>query len=106
MATHTNFTSMLRPIAIIGKLSLAIILLAGFLAGCTSSRLEADYGSSFTYNTTVQIARPEADLDTSPATGLSAAAGDKVMEAYNKSFERKVQQSAPYATFLNMGVSQ
>jgi len=37
--------------------------------------------------------------------GLSPVAGSKEMEAYNKSFERKVEQKAPYATFINMGTS-
>ncbi len=106
MAKYAHLMYELKQIAKVGKICLTICLVAGFVAGCCSNRLEADYGAAFTYNTTVQLARPEADLDTSPATGLSPVAGDKVMGAYNKSFERQVQQRAPYATFINMGVSQ
>jgi hypothetical protein len=90
-----------------GIISLVFLILAGIMTGCCPySRLEADYGAAVTYNKTVQIARPEAALDNSPATGLSPEAATKAMEAYNKSFERKVQQKAPYASFINMGVAQ
>jgi hypothetical protein len=106
VAKQANLINKLHRIARAGILSLVFFSLAGILIGCCPySRLEADYGAAVTYNETVQIARPEAGLDYSPAVGLSPEAAVKTMEAYNKSFERKVQQKAPYASFINMGVS-
>lgn len=60
------------------------------LSGCCGpSALERDYGKSWAYNQAVQIANPEAQLEPTPATGLSPKAAENILKAYDKSFAGK-----------------
>ena len=74
-----------------------------FLAGCYPSALQQDYGQAWSYNLTVQILNPTAGQNDTPATGLSPQAGTKVMESYNKAFERKEETKVPVASLVPIG---
>ena len=68
---------------VLGCLCLSMIACAG------PSALERDFGQSWAHNQAVQIVNPTAGFTSPPATGLPPQAGAKVMEAYDKSFEKK-----------------
>lgn len=78
--------------------------LLGLMAGCQPSALQQDFGQAWLYNLEVQIANPQAGLEAKPVTGLSPEAGKKIMESYNKSFERQQeQQKTPKASIVDLG---
>jgi hypothetical protein len=61
-----------------------------FFSGCATepSRVEMDYGTSFKLAKFNQTLNPEAEKNLEPVTGIDAQVGDKIMEKYQKSFER------------------
>jgi len=64
-------------------------LCLSMVACAKPSALERDFGQAWAYNQAIQIVNPAAGLSTPPATGLPPQAGAKVMQAYDKSFEKK-----------------
>lgn len=75
------------------------------LVSCSQSTvLERDFGQAWRYNQEIQIVNPQAGWTARPTTGLSPEAGRKIMESYNKGFERKEEsQKTPPASIVELG---
>jgi hypothetical protein len=72
------------------------------LAGCAEvSRVEMDYGTSFKLSKFNQTLNPDAEKNLDPVVGLNGQAANKVMDKYNKEFE-KPAQAAP-SLMINLG---
>lgn len=72
------------------------------LAGCAEvSRVETDYGTSFKLSRFNQTLNPDAEKNLDPVVGLDGKAADKVMDKYQKDFE-KPPQAAP-SLMINLG---
>lgn len=63
------------------------------LIGCglETSRIDADFGTSYQLAKANQILNPDADKNLEPVTGLSAAIAQKVADNYTQGFERTSQ---------------
>lgn len=74
-------------------------LVALFLAGCASgpSRVEMDYGTSHNLAKFNQTYNPEAEKNLDPVTGIDAQTADKIVEKYQKSFERPLPAAPTFA---------
>jgi len=83
---------------------LRLLLLGGLclsLVACAQpSALERDFGQSWAHNQAVQIVNPTAGFTSPPATGLPPKAGANIMDAYDKSFEKK--EAAGGSTTINL----
>jgi hypothetical protein len=103
MFTHNYFMNSQKFFAI---RTLTCVVLGIFLLGtfgcCGETALERDYGKSWAYNEDVQIANPQAEFTETPATGLAPNASTAVMNAYNKSFNRK-KSGGGGTTMINLG---
>lgn len=80
------------------------VLVVLCLGGCyPPSALQQDFGQAWLYNQEVQLVNPQAGLQATPVTGLPPEAGRRIMEAYNKSFERQEKPEVPKATIVELG---
>lgn len=72
------------------------------LAGCAEvSRVEMDYGTSFKLSKFNQTLNPDAEKNLDPVVGLDGQAADKLMDKYQKEFEKPAP--APPSLMINMG---
>jgi PBP1b-binding outer membrane lipoprotein LpoB len=74
-------------------------LVALFLAGCATetSRVEMDYGTSHKLAKFNQTLNPEGEKNLEPVTGIDAQAADKIVEKYQKSFEKPLPASPTFS---------
>ena len=81
---------------------MSVALIATFLTGCTASRVETDYGTSYKlarFNQTLDL---EAEKNIEPVEGMEGRTSQKIVERYEQGFE-KPAQAAP-SVVLGMGV--
>ncbi|PKN06401.1 MAG: pilus assembly protein [Deltaproteobacteria bacterium HGW-Deltaproteobacteria-7] len=70
------------------------------LSGCTASRLDADFGTSYKLAKINQVLDPDAGKNFEPVYGLNGIAAKSVMDNYYAGFAEK--KTAPTFT-LNVG---
>lgn len=77
----------------------AVAMTALIFAGCATepSRVEMDYGTSHNLAKFNQIYNPEAEKNLDPVTGIDAQSADKIVEKYQKSFERPLPAAPTFA---------
>ncbi|MBP1750242.1 MAG: putative exported protein [Deltaproteobacteria bacterium] len=78
------------------SLTLAVI----FLAGCTTSRLETDYGTSYKlarFNQTLDL---EAEKNLKPVEGIDGQVSQRIVDRYYQGFEKP----APAVPSVVLGV--
>lgn len=84
---------------------LAILCCAGAVmfmtAGCTTSRLAMDYGTSYQLQKYNQILNIEAEKNLQPVYGMNGRAAQSVEQKYQKSFETPGPAITTYQ--LNVG---
>jgi PBP1b-binding outer membrane lipoprotein LpoB len=70
-----------------------------FLTGCATepSRVEMDYGTSYKLAKYNQTLNPDAEKNLEPVTGIDGQAGDKIVEKYQKSFERPLPAAPTFS---------
>jgi PBP1b-binding outer membrane lipoprotein LpoB len=71
----------------------ALGMTALFLTGCATepSRVEMDYGTSYKLAKYNQTLNPDAEKNLEPVTGIDGQVGEKIIEKYNKGFEKPAQ---------------
>jgi hypothetical protein len=77
------------------------LILMGTLAGCAgnTSLVEQEWGTSYKLAVSNQILNPDADKNLEPVYGLGNKAADKVVNKYEKEFDR-----TPPAPTYTMGM--
>ncbi len=70
------------------------------VVGCTASRVEMDYGTSFKLAKFNQTLNPEAEKNLEPVTGFDGSAAQAAVGRYRKGFEERT--AAPVYT-INIG---
>ena len=81
---------------------MSVVLVAVFLTGCTASRVETDYGTSYKlarFNQTLDL---EAEKNIEPVEGMEGRTSQKIVERYEKGFEKPV--AATPSVVLGLGV--
>ncbi|OPY83155.1 MAG: hypothetical protein A4E65_00670 [Syntrophorhabdus sp. PtaU1.Bin153] len=68
-----------------------IIMIGTFFGGCTTSRVEMDYGTSYKIAKFNQTFDPDAEKNLDPVLGIDGRAAEKIMDNYYKSFEKPAQ---------------
>jgi hypothetical protein len=81
------------------RMALCIFLLIASLTACAPSRLDMDYGMSFTLQKLNQIADLDAGKEVEPAEGVNGKAAEATMVKYQKGFEKE-----PPATVYNLTI--
>lgn len=71
------------------RASLCGFSLIAILAACAPSRLDGDFGRSFTLQKLNQIADMEAGREIVPPAGMNGRAADAAMGRYQKGFEKE-----------------
>jgi hypothetical protein len=103
MLLENSFSRIKKIVAADKTICLFLFFNLLVISGCCGpTALERDYGQSWAFNHTVQIADPTAASVQTPATGLSPAASTTLMNAYNKSFAGK-QSGGGGSTTINLG---
>ena len=87
----------MKMIICIFSLALTVV----FLAGCTTSRVEMDYSTSYKLAKFNQTLNPDAEKNLEPVLGMDGQAAQSLVETYLKSFEKP----APPPPSVLMGVS-
>ena len=79
-------------------LSAGVIAIAALLAACSTgtSRLDADYGTSYKRALVDQALNPDAGRNLEPIYGMNGIAAENTMDKYFKSFEEKKTQTPTY----------
>lgn len=89
----------------IKRISGGLIVLAVFLAGCSSNgnikQLETFYGKSNKQAIYSQTVNPEAGKNLDPVYGLDGQAAQKEIGAYRKGFETQATESKSAVTTSN-----
>jgi len=82
--------------------SAALVIAVAFLGGCATqtSRLEMDYGTSYKLSKFNQMLDPAAEKNLEPVYGLNGQVAEKVIEKYEKGFERPTR---PPTYMLSVG---
>ena len=77
----------------------ALAVTAMVFTGCATepSRVEMDYGTSFKLAKYNQTLNPHAEKNLEPVTGIDGKAGDKIVEKYQKSFERPLPTAPTFS---------
>ncbi len=79
----------------IKRYSVFIILISGmlFLTGCAGniSRVDMNYGTSFYLARFNQTLNHDAEKNSDPVYGLNGRAAQKIMEKYQKGFEKETE---------------
>lgn len=79
---------------------MSVVLIAIFLTGCTTSRVETDYGTSYKlarFNQTLDL---EAEKNIEPVEGMEGRTSQKIVDRYEQGFEKP----APAAPSVVMGM--
>jgi len=71
----------------LGFLALVIV----FAAGCATSRVETDYGTSNKLARFNQTLNPDAEKNLQPVEGMDGQASQKALDTYRKGFEKPAQ---------------
>ena len=72
-------------------LAILAIAAASSLAGCATTRVEADYGTSYNLARFNQTLDPEAGKDLELVVGMTGQVWEKVAEKYQAGFEKPAQ---------------
>ena len=87
-----------------------LIVIAFIAAGCGCygtqlARLKMDYGTSYNLAKFNQIVNPEAEKNLKPVPGLDGVAAQKVVQRYQKDFEKAAPEAPSTMTsILNFNV--
>lgn len=92
---------MKNSFVLIGLLGMGLIV--GSCATSGSSRMEDDFGNSFRQAKANQLLNPEAAKNIEPVTGFDGRAGQAVLDAYLKDFEKPAQPTPFVLSLENMG---
>ena len=76
------------------------LILLGTLAGCAGSLVEQEWGTSYKLAVANQTLNPDAEKNLEPVYGMDNKAADKVVNKYNKEFDK-----APQVPVYSMGVA-
>lgn len=71
------------------------------LSGCTTSRLETDFGTSHKLAIMEQTINPEAERNMKPVEGIDGQTAEAILDRYHRSFEKPV----PAAPMLSIGIT-
>jgi type IV pilus biogenesis protein CpaD/CtpE len=70
---------------------ISLALATASLVGCTTSRLETDFGTSHKLALYNQILDPEAEKNLGPVEGIDSQISQKTLDTYRKGFEKPAQ---------------
>jgi hypothetical protein len=93
-----------RKIMKIGSgFTILITLLLGSAVGCTRqpTRFDTFQGTAYELAKESQINNPDAGIHTGPALGLDGAISSKIIDRYEKGFEKPVLKTESYS--INVG---
>ncbi len=78
----------MRTISLVALSMLASVMLVG--CGLETSRVDADFGTSYQLAKANQILNPDADKNLEPVMGISGEVGKRVTDKYTQGFEKEV----------------
>ncbi|MEA3469137.1 MAG: hypothetical protein U9R57_13065 [Thermodesulfobacteriota bacterium] len=83
--------------------SILMLLLLGISVGCAKreTRVDRFYGTSYELALQSQINNPEAGVIDGPSVGLEGSVASKVIERYEKGFEKPAAKTTTYS--INVG---
>jgi hypothetical protein len=94
-----------RYMVLVGLAAMFLIVAGCGSLGTQLTRLEMDYGTSYNLAKFNQIVNPEAEKNLKPVTGLDGVAAQKVVQRYQKDFEKAAPEAAsPMSSILNINV--
>ena len=83
---------------------IALIIAGAFLAGgCATSRVETDFGTSCKLAKFNQTLDPDAENNLDPVYGIDGQSGEKIVDKYQKSFERPIPPPTFSITIPGLG---
>lgn len=84
-------------------LTILMVLLLGLGVGCTKQQTRVDtfHGTAFELAKESQINNPDAGIQTSPPVGLDGVVAKKVIDRYEKGFDKPAPKTEVYT--LNIG---